>query len=392
MNSANIQRGLNPPLNEVSFKLISVLTALLFLGLLLSPGMPSHAAPPQVSADAAILFDAGTGQVLHEKKADKRRAPASLTKIMTAIIALEYGNLEDVVNISGRAAAVGVGSTVDLRRGEQITLENLLKGALITSANDTTVAIAEHVAGSHEGFLRLMNHKALALGAAGTRYANTNGYSHPNHYTTARDLALITRYALNNPRFNRFVSTREDTVHWITGDRKLEIKNTNRLLRDEVYPDIDGVKTGSAIKAGKCLIASATRDHRRLVAVVLHCRNRYQDAVALLDYGFDQVVPRIICRAGAKVAVQPVRGGEKPCVDAVVREEVRVYLDEENVTKVLQKITLYPAPEAPVKKGQVIGEVQYLLNGQKLGSSELVAAEEILPGSAAGRIWYKLTG
>ena len=376
----------------MQFFLTRFFAVLLGLSILLALGAPSNAAQPRVSADAAILFDAATGQVLYEKNADKRRAPASLTKIMTAMIALEYGNLDDVVTISGRAASVGVGSTIDLRRGEQITLENLLKGALITSANDSTVAIAEHVAGSHEGFLRLMNHKALALGATNTRFSNTNGYSHPNHYTTARELGLITRYALNNPRFNMFVSTRAETVHWITGDRKLEIKNTNRLLRDEAYPDIDGVKTGSAIKAGKCLIASATRDHRRLVAVVLHCQNRYRDAVALLDYGFEQVVPQVICRAGEKVAVQPVRGGEQPHVSAVAKKELRVYLDEDNAPKVLKKITLYPAPEAPVRQGQVVGEVEYLLDGQKLGTSELVAAEEVLPGSAIGRFWYKLTG
>ena len=367
-------------------------TILLIGSLVFALGLPAYAAEPRVTAAAAILIDASTGQVLYAKKADQRRSPASLTKIMTAMIALEYGQLDDIVTISGRAAGVSVGSIIDLRLGEQISLENLLKAALITSANDSTVAIAEHVAGSHDAFLELMNSKALAMGAKGTRYSNTNGYSDPNHYTTAHDLAIITRYALNNPRFNRFVSTREDTVHWVSGDREMDIKNTNRLLRDDAYPDIDGVKTGSAIKAGKCLIASATRDHRRLVAVVLHSQNRYRDASILLDYGFDQVVPMVMCRAGDRIAVQAVRGGERSLVTAVARDEVQVYLDEENAPKMLKIVRLYPAPEAPVRQGQIVGEVEYLLDDQKLGSTPLLAGEDVWPKSAMDRFWHKLTG
>lgn len=372
--------------------LLRLAAPLLIAGLVFAMGFPAYAAQPKISAAAAILIDASTGQILYAKKADQRRSPASLTKIMTAMIALEYGELDDIVTISSRAAGVSVGSTIDLRRGEQITLENLLKAALITSANDSTVAIAEHVAGSHDAFLELMNNKALALGARGTRYSNTNGYSDPNHYTTARDLAIITRYALNNPRFNSFVSTREDTVHWISGDRELEIKNTNRLLRDDAYPDIDGVKTGSAIKAGKCLIASATRDHRRLVAIVLHSQNRYRDASVLLDYGFDKVVPMVMCRSGDRIAVQAVRGGEKKVVAAAARDEVQVYLDEENIPRVLKIVRLYPAPEAPVSQGQIVGEVEYQLDDQKLGSTPLVAGEDIWPKAAFERFWHKLTG
>ena len=365
---------------------------LLIAGLVFATGLPASAAGPEVSAPAAILIDASTGQVLYAKKADQRRSPASLTKIMTAMIALEYGKLDDVVTVSNRAAGVSVGSIIDLRRGEQITLENLLKAALITSANDSTVAIAEHIAGSHDAFLELMNNKALAIGANGTRYSNTNGYSDPNHYTTARDLAVITRYALNNPRFNHFVSTREDTVHWVSGDRKMDIKNTNRLLRDDAYPDIDGVKTGSAIKAGKCLIASATRDHRRLVAVVLHSQRRYRDASVLLDYGFEKVMPMVMCRAGDKIAVQAVRGGERNLVTALARDEVQLYLDEENTPKVMKIVRLYPAPEAPVRKGQIVGEVKYFLDDQKLGSTPLVAGEDVWPKAAIDRLWHKLTG
>ncbi|MGB9825968.1 MAG: D-alanyl-D-alanine carboxypeptidase family protein, partial [Desulfofundulus sp.] len=240
---------------------VLVLSITLFLSgaLLCSFPAVAGAAPPPVTADAAVLMDARSGRIFYDKNGLQKREPASLTKIMTAIIALEYGRLNDVVTVSRNAAAVGMGSILDLRTGEKITLENLLKAALIMSANDSTVAIAEHVAGSEEDFIRMMNAKAMVLGALHTSFANTNGYHHPRHYSCARDLAVITRYALQNPIFNQIVSTRETTISFCNSKRKEAIFNTNRLLREGSYPGIDGVKTGSTPRAGNCLIASATR-------------------------------------------------------------------------------------------------------------------------------------
>jgi D-alanyl-D-alanine carboxypeptidase (penicillin-binding protein 5/6) len=367
-----------------------ILCPVLLLGLLFLPAFPAPAgaAQPSVTADAAVLMDAGTGRIFYDKNGLQRLEPASLTKIMTAIIALEYGRLGDVVTVSSNAAAVGMGSILDLRAGEKITLENLLKAALIMSANDSTVAIAEHVAGSEEEFERMMNAKALVLGAVHTRFANTNGYHDPQHYTCARDLAVITRYALQNPVFNRIVGTREATITFCNSGRKETIYNTNRLLREGRYPGIDGVKTGSTPRAGNCLIASATRGGRRLIAVVLHSDNRYRDAAALLDYGFSEVLRVTLGRRGEEVARPAVAGGLADKVPAVLAAPVEVELTRDQLSRVSREIKLVPGLTAPIRTGQKVGEVIYRLDEVELGRAALVAGRDV-PKKTFFRRWWK---
>lgn len=353
---------------------------------------PAQAAPPKVTADAAILMDAETGQIYFTKNHLKKRSPASLTKIMTAIIALEYGHLDDVVTVSKRAASVSVGSILDLRSGEKITLENLLKGALIYSANDTTVAIAEHVGGSQDTFLQMMNAKAAAIGALNTSYKNTNGYSAPNHYTTAYDLGRITMYALKNPKFAEFVRTRETVVEWCEEPkkeerRKKEIRNTNRLLRTDEYPGVDGVKTGTAIRAGNCLIASATRGERRLISVVLHSHNRYGDAKKMLDYGFDNIERIQLSGNKENISSLPITNGIKSSVNVVTAKALEVDMIKEDLENVQKKVELVKTLEAPVKAGQKVGEIKFLLHDQQIAQVDLVAAQQVPAQS-----WFYRTG
>lgn len=369
------------------FKKIAMFSILLLVEFIFFP--TSGQAVPKVAADAAVLMDVSTGQVLYDKHGSKRRAPASLTKITTGIIALEYGDLDKVVTVSSKAAAISIGSTIDLRKGDQITLGNLLKAALVFSANDSTVAIAEHIAGTHYNFIHLMNKKAIALGAFDTRFANTNGYSSPNHYTTARDLAVITRYALQNKAFNRLVRTRETTVTWKDPVKEKEITNTNRLLTTQEYPGIDGVKTGTAVRAGKCLIASATRDGRRLIAVILHSPNRYGDAVKLLDYGFKDIELQFLCQKGQVLAEVPVKEGVRSMVPAAAKEEVSVYLDQENPPEVQKKI-ISSGLHAPVKQGDIIGKIIYETEQGELARTDLVAAENVRSPLWPEKIWRKM--
>ncbi|MBE3585464.1 MAG: D-alanyl-D-alanine carboxypeptidase [Thermoanaerobacter sp.] len=356
-----------------------ILSLTLFLSgaLLLSFPAPAGAVPPSVTADAAVLMDARTGQIFYDKNGLQRREPASLTKIMTAIIALEYGRLNDVVTVSRNAAAIGMGSVLDLRAGEKITLEDLLKAALIMSANDSTVAIAEHVAGSEEEFIRMMNAKALVLGALHTRFANTNGYHDPRHYTCARDLAVITRYALQNPLFNQIVRTRETTISFCDSKRKETIYNTNRLLREGSYPGIDGVKTGSTPRAGNCLIASATRGDRRLIAVVLHSANRYRDAVTLLDYGFSEVTRVTLGAEGEEVARLPVANGLTGRVPVIIAAPVEVDLARDQLFQVRREVRMVPSLTAPVRAGQKVGEAVFRLKDEELGRAALVAGQDV---------------
>ena len=351
---------------------LPILILLIAAFCLLLPGRVL-AGPPEVTADAAVLMDAATGRVYYAKNPHQRRAPASLTKIMTALLALEYGNLDDVVTVSPRAAYIFEGSIIDLHPGEQITLRNLLKAALIMSANDSTVAIAEHVGGTEEKFLQMMNAKAALLGALHTRYANTNGYTHPNHYSTAYDLALITRYALNNPQFRQFVGTRDDVVEWWGRPRKEAVHNTNRLLHGG-YPGVDGVKTGSTATAGNCLVATARRGDRRLITVVLHSANRYADTVRLLDYGFGEIEQIFLCKNGEAVRNCPVREGALPEVTAVAKGDLPVDILREEIPRLKRQVLLTEPVPAPVQAGQKMGEAVFYLGENELGRVDLVAA------------------
>lgn len=344
---------------------------------------------PRVNAEAALLVDASSGQVLYDKNGYKRMSPASLTKLTTCIIALEYGHLGDIVEISNKAGATSVGSTIGLTAGDKITLGNLIEAALITSANDSTVAIAEHIAGSHDVFINLMNKKAVAMGALETKFENTNGYSSVNHYTSARDLAIITRYALQNETINRLVGTREITVAWYNKKKEETIKNTNRLLTNEEYEGIDGVKTGTSIRAGKCLIASATRENRRLVAIILNSSDRYGDAKRLLDYGFYNTQQSTLCNENEIIGMVPVRGGIKPAVQAVTKNGVSVYVDKDNPVEVKKNVILWEQ-DAPVKAGDKVGEVVYVTVVDELARVDLVAAESVRRPYWPVRMWEKL--
>jgi D-alanyl-D-alanine carboxypeptidase (penicillin-binding protein 5/6) len=245
-----------------------------------------------VRAASAILIDGNTGAVLYERYPDAVRAPASITKILTALVVLEYGKLEDTVVVSRTAAETG-GFRLGLRAGQRVRLDDLLAAILIRSANDAAVAAAEHVGGSLDGFVVLMNRTAQELGMRNSHFANPHGLDHPFHYTTARDMALVARVALENPTFASLVRAREARVTiWTSGRRTLMpqarlVLSHNRLL--DMVAGADGVKTGFTGSAGRTLVASASRGDQRMIAVLLNDPQRWSDAAALLEYGFSSV-------------------------------------------------------------------------------------------------------
>lgn len=244
--------------------------------------------PPEISAEAGYLIvvdDKGQNRVLFGKNEDKIMYPASTTKIMTLLIALEKGKLDSVITVSQQAANTE-GSSLDLKAGNKLTLRELLKGMMSVSGNDAAEAVAEHIAGSTNGFAALMNAEAERLGAERTHFTNPHGLPDPiNHFTTAHDLAIITAYAFKQPMFLDFVSKPESTVQFIAPNSTIKVHNTNRLLK--TYKGANGVKTGTTEEAGDCLVASAQRGNIQLIAVVLNSEeDRWQDAAQLLDYGF----------------------------------------------------------------------------------------------------------
>lgn len=243
----------------------------------------ASAAPYAASAGAAVLISADTNEILFEKNARTKLYPASTTKIMTLIVALENGDPEEIVSVGADAAKTG-GSSLELRAGEQMRLLDLMYGLMLVSGNDAAVAIADHVAGSAAAFAEKMNRKAKEIGAQSTHFTNPNGLPDAGHYTSAYDLSQIAKYGYQYPLFRDIVGAKRMMVGWHGSPRVSALKNTNRLLG--AYPGCDGVKTGYTRAAGRCLVASAERGGARLIAVVMNSDNRWEEAAALLDYGF----------------------------------------------------------------------------------------------------------
>ncbi len=238
---------------------------------------------PKVDAEAAVLMVAGTQRILYAINPDAIMYPASTTKIITALTALEKGKADAVVTVSSNSVACE-GSSLELQAGDRLRLRDLLYGMMLVSGNDAAEAVAEHIAGSVPAFVALMNAKANELGAANTHFSNPHGLPDPtNHYTTANDLARITARAMQNPEFRKIVATGDYSVPLLNRP-PLRISNSNKLLKS--YPGANGVKTGYTEAAGDCLVAAASRGGVQLVVVLLNDDERWTDAANLLDYGF----------------------------------------------------------------------------------------------------------
>ena len=239
---------------------------------------------PKVTADAVILMDAESGQILYEKNSEKKEYPASLTKMMTCLLALEKGDPYRLLSVSKTAANV---ESTRLYGGEWIRLGDLTYQMMLISDNGAATAVAEAIAGNTAHFADMMNEKAKAIGCTGTHFVNANGMPDENHYSTAKDLALIARYGLTNQKFRDIVGTKTKKIHYERPRGNISCWNTNELLYS--YEGAIGVKTGYTRAAGGCLAAAATRDGKMLIAIVLHSRDdatRFTEAAALLDYGF----------------------------------------------------------------------------------------------------------
>ncbi len=327
-----------------------------------------------VSAEAAILIDAGTGQVLYAKNPFQPRPPASTTKVITALLAIETGKLTDPVTVSPRAASTE-GSSMYLSAGEVLSMTDLLYGALLNSGNDACVAIAEHIAGSTDKFAVLMNVKALALGALQTNFVNPHGLPEQEHYTCAYDLAVIARAALANPTLNGIVSTRDKIIvspgqKW---DRRLQ--NTNQLLWRYLWAD--GMKTGTTIAAGQCLVSSASKGKRQLLAVVLRSGDRWTDSIRMFEYGFNRFEDAQVAVAGAEFGRYRVQDGVPEDLPVVYGADLGLLVPAQEPAALEKRVLLEPYPAAPVKRGQVVGSVSYFIHHRLTGRVDLVAAVDI---------------
>lgn len=327
--------------------------------------------PPVVNATASIVMDMKSGRVLFEKNAYTRKAMASTTKIMTAILAIEMGNLEDDVKVSKRAAMVG-GSNINLVQGEVFKLNDLLYGLMLNSGNDAAIAIAEHIGGTVEGFVDLMNRKAQDLELADTSFRSPHGLDADGHYTTAYDLARLTAYALKNPLFSKIVSTKSITLP------RLGLYNTNDMLW--YYPGADGVKTGFTGKAGRCLVTSVTRNDWKIISVVLGCPTnsiRAQSSSSILDYAFDNYKPYSLLNSDELFTKIPVKKGIREDVSIKPVENIDIPLTNQEVEEVQKIVTLPDIIRAPVAGNIEVGTVKYVLNDKVIAQSPLKTVESI---------------
>lgn len=347
---------------------------------------------PDISGEGAILIEEETGQVLYEKNPNKQLYPASTTKIMTGILAIELGDLNDTVTITDEIIEGIDGTHIALDPGEELTLNDLINALLIGSANDAAVAIAIHISGSVEKFVNLMNEKAKEVGALDTHFVNPNGLPDENHVSTAHDLATIARYAMKNSTFREIVKNYHYTIP--NTNKKEESRNlwsSNRLLystrkidlNGEIIPikydGVDGIKSGYTNAARQCLITSASRGKTRLISVVLKSegKNIYTDTHKLLNYGFDNFEKTSLLTKNEFIDNVNIKKGTSNSIACVSEKNFNACLPKNYKNKIKKKISLPSSLEAPISKGQTIGKIEYFLDGDSLGYVNIISNKSI---------------
>ncbi len=335
--------------------------------------------PPANHAKGVSLIDVASGRIIYSKQGDEPMLIASLTKIMTAIVAIEHGRLDDQVTVSKRAAGKE-GSSIYLKAGEKIQLRNLIYGLMLRSGNDAATAIAEHVGGSVEGFAFLMNKKAAEIGLSNSQYMNPHGLDEPGHYASANDLAKLTAYALHNPEFRTIVSTRVRTAPNPHDPWDYKWVNKNKML--QMYEGADGVKTGYTKKALRCLVSSATRNGQQLVVVTLNDGDDWADHRKLLDYGFAHYPLTKVASAGDPVLVAAEAGklsnDFRYPLAAGEREQLTAMYENQDLRKAVYALGYR-------------GWMNYYLNGKRIGSVSVVVSDHGI-GRAEGQAGKKGAG
>ena len=368
--------------------LAALVTALLLLpGIAQADELPMKAEVPiTLTSPSAILCEASTGQVIFEKNADERRPVASVNKVMTILLTLEAVDegrvsLEDQVTVSPRAASMG-GSQAFLDAGERYKLSELLKTVIVASANDSAVALAEHLAGTEESFVRLMNARAEELGLTNTHYANCTGLPAQEHYTTARDVAKLSAQLDLHPIYYRYSTIWMDEIKH-RGGRVTSLTNTNRLIR--FYPGCDGYKTGSTNEARYCVSATAKKEGMRLIAVVLGTpagQTRFDEARAMLEYGFANVqLVTPIAEGQALDMTVPVRLGGRDEVSVLSGGTCSLLERRGEKNALSLEAALVEKVNAPVYAGDVLGEIRVKRGDEVVAVVPAVAGEDVqLPG------------
>ncbi|MBU5213715.1 D-alanyl-D-alanine carboxypeptidase family protein [Heyndrickxia oleronia] len=369
----------------------SIICLLLLTGTISLPAFAAEKST-ELAADAksAILIERDTGSILYDKNSHEKLPPASMTKIMTMILimeALEQNKLSmnEKVRTSEYAASMG-GSQIFLETGEEMTVEEMLRGISIGSANDASVAMAEKIAGSEEEFVDMMNKKVKELGLKDTKFQNATGLPEKDHYSSAYDMAMMAKELLRHENITKFTGTYESYLREST-DKKFWLVNTNKLVK--FYPGVDGLKTGFTNEAKFCLTATAKKNGMRVVAVVFGAPStkvRNAQVSKMLDYAFAKYVTHPIYKKGQSLAEVKVSKGDTKKIQALTSEPISVLTKKgEKIESIKKTIKLNENLKAPVKKGDKIGTITIKKDGKVLAKSNLIASKDV---KQAG--WWKL--
>lgn len=337
-----------------------------------STAFAARPSPPAINGSSSILIETNTGRVLYSTNPNLKLPIASTTKIMTALLALENGNLNEKVKINRKSVGVE-GSSIYLFPDEEITLRDLVYGLMLRSGNDAAVAIAIHIGGSVENFAELMNKKAKEIGAKNTNFTNPHGLHNDNHYSTAYDLALITREAMKYEEFKKISKTNL----WVA-DRDINryFYNKNKTIRQ--YDGGDGVKIGYTRKAGRCLVSSATRNNMQLIAVVLNNPTWFNDCYKLFDYGFENYEPMVVYDKNQLARNIYVPNGKKEILPVITKNSLVLPLSKNEVEHLKTTVVLPEKVDAPIKKGDKIGSIKVFIKGQLMYTEDLIARENVI--------------
>lgn len=341
--------------------------------IMLTGSFSVNSAETEVSAVSAVLYCADSGEVLYKKNADEKRAIASITKIMTAVVALEYAGADDK-EVKFTYDMIAEGSSMYLQVGEILKLSELVKGMMMVSGNDAANAIAVAVGGNKEKFAELMNEKAKQIGMNNTHFVTPSGLDDEQHYSTAYDMALLCAYAMENEQFRDIVSQKSINVSFVYPENKKQLYvNHNKLL--SMYDDCIGIKTGFTKKAGRTLTSCAQRDGVRLIAVTLNDGDDWNDHIKMFDYGFSKT-ERVQLTNRSKSFELPVVGSQKESVRVIPENNCEVSVMKDSADKAEQKIYMPKFIYAPVKKGTTAGKLKFFLNGKVIAETNLITDQE----------------
>lgn len=364
----------------------------LLITLLLSSSLYASEVPGTIYSKGSVLMEKGSKRVLYERNAHERMAMASTTKIMTCIVAIESGKLDEIVTVSGKAARAPK-VKLGLQTGEKQRLGDLLYSLMLESHNDTAVAIAEHVGGSVEAFCAMMSEKAKEIGAEDTCFETPNGLDGPSHYSTPYDMALITAYALDNPEFVKVINTPQIELPTtkVEGSKKHALINKNRFLHQ--YEGAEGVKTGYTSKAGHCFVGAVKKDNMELIGVALGAgwdskgkSRKYTDVIKLMNYGYNNYKKYKVLEQGEEKGTVKVVNGKVEEVNLYADETVILPLTESEKEQLELKKSIFEEVRAPIEENQVVGKIEVVCGGQVLKKVDLVAGQKVAKANMLDKI------